>query len=125
MGRLDCISNEQDAAAAAAAAADGDDDGPVYCVSAGDETMFTTLTCPGAHDDDDDDDFHRRYRPYHRLVPASRDRRRTSRDLYSHANEIALNQSDVVRQKPHIYIIARSRDLLVASRDRCTSRDLS
>ena len=124
MGRLDCISNEQNAAAAAAAA-DGDDDGPVYCVSAGDETMFTTLTCPGAHDDDDDDDFHRRYRPYHRLVPASRDRHRTSRDLYSHANEIALNQSDVVRQKPRISIIARSRDLLVASRDRCTSRDLS
>jgi len=125
MGRLDCISNEQNAAAAAAAA-DGDDDGPVYCVSAGDETMFTTLTCPGAHDDnDDDDDFHRRYRPYHRLVPASRDRRRTSRDLYSHANEIALNQSDAVRQKPRISIIARSRDLLVASRDRCTSRDLS
>jgi len=72
-----------DAPAAAAAVEDdadaGDDNvGPVQCVCAADETMFTTLTCSSGDDDDDNDnddndDFHRRYRPYHRLVDASRD----------------------------------------------------
>jgi len=49
---------------------------PVHRVCAGDEAMFTTLTCQNDDDDDEEDgdngrnggDFHRRYRPYQRLV---------------------------------------------------------
>jgi len=60
----------------AADGADGgdDDDGPVYRVCAADETMFTILTCSSVHHDDDEDDFHRRYRPYQRLVASWSDR---------------------------------------------------
>jgi len=52
---------------------------PVHRICASDEEVFTTLTCPSPDDDDDNDDiddnnggdFHRRYRPYQRLVAAA------------------------------------------------------
>jgi len=53
------------------------DPGPVHRICASDEEVFTTLTCPSPDDSDDDDDddncgdFHRRYRPYQRLVAAA------------------------------------------------------
>jgi len=48
--------------------------GPVHRICASDEAMFTTLTCPSQDDDDDSGgDFHRRYRPYQRLIAAPYD----------------------------------------------------
>lgn len=48
---------------------------PAHRVCADDQTMFTTLTCPGPDEDDENGggNFHRRYRPYQRLIAAAND----------------------------------------------------
>ena len=67
---------------------------PVCRISASDEATFTTLTCP-VPDDEDDDDFHRRYRPYQRLIAAPYDGSAAGSDAQMEAVALLFASDDV------------------------------